>query len=108
MPETSYHRKPPAENRRGDRQEQSEDEKKIEIEVREDTSSIPRKKSYLEELSIYNGIHPTNASVLTLLVKPFLACLTPVCLWAGLLYGVAITWLVLIATGIAQVFSAPR
>lgn len=72
------------------------------------TVSIPPKKTYLQELKVYNGVNPTRASVLTLLLRPFVACLTPVCLWAGLVYGIAITWLVLIATSVAQLFSAPR
>ena len=72
------------------------------------TSGQPKRKSYVEELAIFNGIYPSSASVLQLLIRPFAACLTPVCLWASLLYGVAITWLVLIATAVAQIFSAPR
>ncbi|KAI5118632.1 hypothetical protein M0805_006999 [Coniferiporia weirii] len=107
MPETTYHRNglKPVE----DSSEKASLEKVdgTEITAREEAVSVPRKKSYLQELSIYNGVYPTKASVATLFIRPFLACLTPVCLWAGLLYGVAITWLVLIATGVAQLFSAP-
>lgn len=69
---------------------------------------LPVKKSFWQEMKPYSGIYPTRVSFLNLLLRPFLACFTPVCLWASLLYGVAITWLVLIATSVAQIFSAPR
>lgn len=68
----------------------------------------PLKKGYVEELAVWNGVYPTRASTMELLIRPFVACLTPVCLWAALLYGVAITWLVLIATSVAQLFSVAR
>lgn len=80
----------------------------VEANEKSSTVSITPKKTYLQELKVYNGVNPTKASVFGLLVRPFIACLTPVCLWAGLVYGVAITWLVLIATAVAQLFSAAR
>lgn len=67
-----------------------------------------KKRTYFEELKVFRGIFPTKVSFWNLLLRPFIACVTPICLWAGLLYGVAITWLVLIATSVAQIFSAPR
>ena len=114
VPETTYIRKQPN-TRKGQTVSSSKDgstekvdsDKQVE-EAREEALSIPRKKTYIEELAVYNGVFPTKASVPALLMRPFIACLTPVCLWAGLIYGVAITWLVLIATSVAQLFSAPR
>jgi len=113
MPETTYHRSsapsvvPASKNAEGV-SEKSDIDQMSDAEARpEDAAAIPRKKSYRQELSVYDGVRPTAVSVWTLLLRPFLACLTPVCLWAGLLYGVAITWLVLIATSVAQIFSAP-
>lgn len=94
--------------------QKSGDEEKPEVDVKEEAKEeaspipIPRKKTYLEELVVFEGIRTTRVSFLTLILRPFIACLTPVCLWAGLVYGVAITWLVLIATAVAQIFSAPR
>ncbi|KAH8112107.1 MFS general substrate transporter [Phellopilus nigrolimitatus] len=103
MPETSF--------RRGALQRSSDSTsnasiEKLELEGRDVARSVPRKKGYVEQLAVYNGVYPTKASVATLLLRPFLACLTPVCLWASLLYGVAITWPVLIATSVSQLFSA--
>ncbi|EJD04924.1 MFS general substrate transporter [Fomitiporia mediterranea MF3/22] len=113
-PETTYHRivpglVPTAPNESESQKSSKEniDPEKAKTSATEHIISIPQKKSYLQELSVYNGIYPTKASVCNLLLRPFIACLTPVCLWASLLYGVAITWLVLIATSVAQLFSGP-
>ena len=112
MPETTYTHKPlHGPGRLGEKKDDTSSQKsgeKTEIEAREDQPLTPRKKSYLEELRVYNGIRPTRASVITLLIRPFIVCLTPVCLWAGLVYGIAITWLVLIATSVSQLFTAAR
>ena len=70
--------------------------------------SPPKRQTYWQSLAPYSGIRPTSASWFTLFSRPYIASITPVCLWAGIIYGVAITWLVLIATGVAQIFSAPR
>ncbi|THG97134.1 hypothetical protein EW145_g7668, partial [Phellinidium pouzarii] len=118
MPETSYRRGAPiipaAESSEKPSIEKLDAPADVDVEaVRADTSdtrsapaSIPRRKSYLRSLAVYNGVYPTKASVPTLLLRPLLSLLTPVCLWASLLYGVAITWLVLISTSVAQLFSA--
>lgn len=108
-PETTYHRdivKPLTEK---DSSAENNESEKASTEAREESSpTVPRKRTYLEELSVYNGIYSTKASIWRLLARPFVACLTPVCLWASLLYGVAISWLVLISTAVAQLFSAAR
>ncbi|KZS96641.1 MFS general substrate transporter [Sistotremastrum niveocremeum HHB9708] len=121
MPETTYQRAPIAATSEPLRDAQST-ERKSDDDVRVDdgekresptgsvinsSSAVPAKKTYLQELSVWNGVYPDTPSVMTLLWRPVIACVTPVCLWAGLLYGVAITWLVLIATSVAQIFSAP-
>lgn len=114
MPETSYQRNPVTPKKDDVMSQKSGDEEKPEVDVKEEAKEeaspihIPRKKTYLEELVVFEGIRTTRVSFLTLILRPFIACLTPVCLWAGLVYGVAITWLVLIATAVAQIFSAPR
>jgi len=113
VPETTYHRKPlkPADIKSHKVSDSSSNDKKEDIETISNeepaSNSIPPTKTYWEELKVYNGVYPTKASVWQLLMRPFVACATPVCLWASLLYGVAITWLVLIATSVAQIFSAP-
>ncbi|PAV15819.1 MFS general substrate transporter [Pyrrhoderma noxium] len=108
MPETTYYRRNEATTERSSVENIDKDSEKQSIEQREQGFSNyrPQKKSYFEELKIYNGVYPTKASIGALLARPFIACLTPVCLWAGLVYGVAITWLVLIATSVSQLFSA--
>ena len=110
MPETTYHRDTVDPSKRNELNVErcDRDSEKHSIEQREQglASYHPQRKTFLEEMKIYNGVYPTKASVLALLTRPFIACLTPVCLWAGLVYGVAITWLVLIATSVSQLFSA--
>lgn len=114
MPETSYQRNPIVPKKDDVASRKSGDEEKPDVDTKEEVKEealphpIPRKKTYIEELVIFEGIRPTRVSFLTLILRPFIACLTPVCLWAGLVYGVAITWLVLISTAVAQIFSAPR
>ena len=117
MPETTYHRFPTqlvtadqekSTESNGREEESSKDIKDVPPDPESLRSVSIKPMSYWQELRVYNGIYPSRASFLTLLIRPFVACLTPVCLWASLLYGVAITWLVLIATSVAQIFSAPR
>ena len=121
VPETTYHRTPPSLALGSSSPNNSSNSKLDEHYIEHSNeksrpsdpealhrSTVPRPKSYSEELRVYNGVYPNKVSFVALLIRPFIACLTPVCLWAGLLYGVAITWLVLIATSVAQIFSAPR
>lgn len=118
VPETTYQRdKTSSANGSSEKAsiDTSNNDKKDEINITEHSldqegaqPTLPPKKSYLAELAVWNGVYQTRATTMELLLRPFIACLTPVCLWAALLYGVAITWLVLIATGVAQLFSASR
>ncbi|KDQ63300.1 hypothetical protein JAAARDRAFT_202771 [Jaapia argillacea MUCL 33604] len=73
----------------------------------ESSQPVYRRKTYSQDLAIWNGIYPTQASFLKLLWRPIESIASPIVLWAGLIYGVAITWLVLLATSVSQIFSAP-
>jgi len=108
VPETTYHRKVITPNISDTGSSEDVNNSKTEKISEDGPQLIYRKKTYFQELKVYNGVLPTKVSFWNLLLRPFIACITPVCLWAGLLYGVAITWLVLIATSVAQIFSAPR
>ena len=107
VPETTYRRdlSPPSSGSKSTVGDEKKDES---IPSTPPERVIPPVESYVSSLRVYNGIYPTQASIFSLLMRPFILIFTPVCLWAGLLYGVAITWLVLIATSVAQIFSAPR
>ena len=92
--------------------EKSTDEKEVVLDsiAKEEgpLGSTRRRKSYRQELAIFNGIYPTKASILTLASRPFIAWLTPVGLWASLLYGTAVSWPVVLAAAVAQIFATPR
>ncbi|EPQ60393.1 MFS general substrate transporter [Gloeophyllum trabeum ATCC 11539] len=111
MPETTYYRSQviPAIQNGQDIKDDSTVEKQ-EPSVKLESAELPappRKKSYAQELSIFSGIYPTRVSLLALVWRPIESLATPIVLWAGLVYGVAITWLVLLATSVSQLFSAP-
>ncbi|KLO08371.1 putative cycloheximide resistance protein [Schizopora paradoxa] len=124
MPETTYHRHlnlPTIHPNNGRVESGSEDfEKKgdaeLVSEVRSsdapqplESSSKHSLKAYLESLAIFNQdviAGSDKSSFGYLLVRPFVACLTPVCFWASLLYGFGITWLTVLAICVAQIFSA--
>jgi len=113
VPETTYFRGGLVTNNNTERSDSASGESKI-LDVFPDKEKGSartvsyRKKPYLQNLKVYNGVYPTKASFWKLLLRPFVACLTPVCLWACLLYGTAVSWLAMIATSVSQNFSAPR
>ncbi|GAA5890993.1 hypothetical protein JCM6882_008876 [Rhodosporidiobolus microsporus] len=69
-------------------------------------SSAPslKQKTFVQEMKLYNGIFERERSFLGLLLEPFKMAISPVVLFAVALYGLAITFLVLVATGSAQIF----
>jgi len=125
MPETTYHRhsfQPSTEIRQVQVESSSEDlEKKnedIKTASRVDSSGTsqpqvhyaePRRKSFFKGLAIFNHdviAGADKSSFAYLLVRPFIACLTPVCFWASLLYGFGVTWLEVVAFTVSQIFEA--
>ncbi len=125
MPETTYHRislRSSTETGHLRVGSESQDlEKKVDIEVyRVDslgalqpqlTAAEPRRKTFLEGLAIFNHdviAGADKSSFAYLLVRPFIACLTPVCFWASLLYGFGVTWLEVVAFAVSQIFEARR
>ncbi|TFK56679.1 MFS general substrate transporter [Heliocybe sulcata] len=111
MPETTYHRsRAPAIDANGADIKDDTTVEKREPSVRlenAETPATPIRKSYLQDLAIFSGVYPTRVSFLALVWRPVESLATPIVLWAGLVYGVAITWLVLLATSVSQLFSAP-
>lgn len=62
---------------------------------------IPAKKTFWQDLAIFHGIFPSKNSIPFLIAQPFLLLFTPGLLYGGIVYGLGITWLVLIATAFA-------
>jgi len=110
MPETVYNRKPiaPTVNEEKDKNS-SEDRKSAESDRDlEQTDTVIRPlMSYRESLHIFSGTHATDESAWMTMWRPFALLGSPTVLWAIAVYGTAITWLVFIATAVAQLFSGP-
>lgn len=68
--------------------------------------SVPAKHSYKSELALFHGIVDRDHGFLGLLLSPLKMCSSPVVIFGILTYGLAITLLVVIATGSAQIFAA--
>lgn len=68
-------------------------------------SSVPIKHSYRQELSLFHGVLDRNHNFFGLMLAPLKMCISPVVIFGILNYGLAITLLVVIATGSAQIFA---
>jgi hypothetical protein len=85
----------------------SEKETMEQIEERATTTSVSEPRvSYVTELLPWSGYWDTVSFWRTLL-RPFVMILSPIVVWATLLFTVCISWLVLISITLSQIFSAP-
>ncbi|KIJ51227.1 hypothetical protein M422DRAFT_244411 [Sphaerobolus stellatus SS14] len=106
LPETVYVRKPVKPIQVNEKA--SEDRKSTVSERDSERNGVTiAPMSYWQSLRIFTGTYATDESALMVMWKPFALLGSPTVLWAIAVYGTAITWLVFIATGIAQIFSAP-
>ncbi|GAA6047237.1 hypothetical protein JCM3770_006964 [Rhodotorula araucariae] len=101
MPETTYHRAPITPHQAG---HDSPTEKHIDDQL-EAASVVPAKKPYRHSLKVYNGVFDKEHSFMSLVAEPFRMLISPVVLFSIVTYGLCITFLVVIATGAAQVFA---
>jgi hypothetical protein len=69
-----------------------------------DTTAL--KASYTRELLPWSG-YWDHVSFWRTLLRPFVMILSPIVMWATLLFTVCISWLVLISITLSQIFSAP-
>ncbi|KAF8466523.1 major facilitator superfamily domain-containing protein [Gautieria morchelliformis] len=116
MPETVYKRKPiplTQPNHFGTESETHQASEKDEIKSPPSSAeeggqgaSIPM-RSYLQSLRVFSGRHNIGESPWLLVWRPFALLSSPTVLWAILVYGTAITWLVFVAAALAQLFSGP-
>ncbi|KAF8430376.1 major facilitator superfamily domain-containing protein [Tirmania nivea] len=67
---------------------------------------VERKKTFLQELKVYNGRFSTDG-FLKLLVAPFPAMFYPAAIWVFLLQGTFVTWGIGVSIVIAQIFAVP-
>ncbi|GAA6005560.1 hypothetical protein JCM10207_005250 [Rhodosporidiobolus poonsookiae] len=104
MPETTYNRSAPI-PRSNSVAEVGEEKHDMDHVERGTTASAAKPmKSLVQEMRVYNGIFSRDRSFVHLLWEPFAMLASPVVLFAIFTYGLAITFLVVIATGAAQVF----
>jgi hypothetical protein len=68
------------------------------------TSEVQR--SYSKEILPWNG-YWDHVSFWRTLLRPFVMILSPIVMWATLLFTICISWLVLISITLSQIFSAP-
>lgn len=111
MPESAYHRHDVINIDTSDKTveiEEPEKEKTVQIENRPatgTTSSEPR-ISYTKELAPWSGYFD-HVSFWRTFIRPFVLILSPIVMWATLLFTICISWLVLISITLSQIFSAP-
>lgn len=69
-------------------------------------ATIPRKMSYWESIRVFTGRH-SEASILTVFLRPFVLFMYPAILVTFLTYGIMITWYVAFSIVIGITFVAP-
>jgi ABC-type multidrug transport system fused ATPase/permease subunit len=70
------------------------------------SGTLDLKKSYARELLPWSGYFD-HVSFWRTLLRPFFMIVSPIVLWATLLFTICISWLVLISITLSQIFSAP-
>jgi hypothetical protein len=80
----------------------SEDEPAVNFEQPVPTS----KKSYLAKLRLFSNF-TLRTSLLTTIFEPLKLILDPIVIWAGVIYGFAIAWLVVMSVSVNTVFQNP-
>ena len=65
-----------------------------------------RKLSYVQSLRVYTGRY-TSAPFWKIFVRPFIVFFYPGVLWAFLIYGTTLTWIVVFSVVNAQIFTLP-
>ncbi|KAJ7108064.1 MFS general substrate transporter [Mycena crocata] len=111
MPESTFVREPlvPRVKTEASSSNGSEGEKaQVETrEVEEGGQTMKPLRGYLSSLRPWSGVYKTRSNPLTLFMRPLLMFFTPIVFWAGLIYGLGITFLVLFAVSVSIIFSSP-
>lgn len=63
-----------------------------------------KKKSYIRELALYNTIDK-QANLWKIFLRPVILMLYPTILWASVVYGMSLSWNVILGVLVAQLFS---
>ena len=112
VPETAYVR-PPIKPQRRVRKNSEEGiavvekaQQESQVEQGPSSVSIPKKMSYVRSLRVFSGRY-TEAPIWKVFARPFIIFWYPAVLWAFLLYGTIITWLVAFTVVNGVIFVAP-
>lgn len=112
VPETAYIRpqiKPRRTIHQHSEEEMSSAEKTqqdIQVEQAPSSVSIPQKMSYARSLRLFSGRY-TEAPVWKVFTRPFVMFWYPAVLWAFLMYGTTLTWIVVFSVVNGVIFVAP-
>jgi hypothetical protein len=114
VPETAYIRTPLKE-RYPIATAQASDSEKKELDVgQQEVSPSPtpaaaneRKDPYLRTLRFTTGKRYSDAPFLKILIRPVIVFFYPAVLWAFLIYGVTLTWIVVFSVVNASIFTEP-
>jgi MFS family permease len=117
VPETSYNRLPLAQRYPGMDVHYGDHEKPKEVvssqqsgahasEYHSDNAPSEPKNSYLHSLRVYNGRF-TNAPFWKITIRPVVMFWYPAVLWAFLIYGTTLTWIVVFSVVNASIFTLP-
>ncbi|KAL6704172.1 hypothetical protein ACN47E_008732 [Coniothyrium glycines] len=110
MPESAFHREGVLNIDTSDKIVEvglMEKEKDIQIEHPSTIhTTIEPRRSFAQELMPWSGYWDVISFWRTLL-RPFVLILSPIVMWATLLFTICVSWLVLISLTLSQIFSAP-
>lgn len=117
VPETAYIRAPVKArlgtiSNNSDSEKAAGDEKNIEVSATGKTTpdiapAIEPKESYLHSLRFMSGRKYTDAPLWKILIRPVVIFWYPAVLWAFLIYGVSLTWIVVFSVVNASIFTLP-
>ena len=71
-----------------------------------DAEAVPEKMAYMRSLRVYTGRY-TRAPFWRIFVRPLIVFFYPAVLWAFLIYGTTLTWIVVFSVVNASIFTVP-
>ncbi|KUJ20891.1 MFS general substrate transporter [Mollisia scopiformis] len=120
VPETAYVRAPVKERlgtitHGSDSEKVAGDEKNVEASATGKTTpdsmpaveAVEAKESYLHSLRFMSGRKYTDAPMWKILIRPVVIFWYPAVLWAFLIYGISLTWIVVFSVVNASIFTLP-
>ena len=76
------------------------------VEILEGDETPLKKRTFIQELAFWGSPDP-NVSLLQVFMRPFALIAYPTILWSSFIYGLALSWNVIIGSTTAQLFAPP-